>query len=227
MIITIDGPAASGKSTIARMVANKLNLFYLYTGLLYRSAAYILKTNNRIEAYLQDKAIDLDQVKADLSLEDYVYTYTAEQGIVITYKHNPITPFLYTAEISNLASLISSQQAVRELLMDLLHRLIKGKNIVADGRDCGTILFPNAQFKFFLTASTDIRALRWEHDQAKQGNIVTYEEAIKHIHDRDFRDTTRLIAPLIPASDAFIIDNSLLTIQETADLFLKIISQGK
>lgn len=230
MIITLDGPAASGKSTIGRIVADKLHFFYLYTGLFYRAAAYILTQSGKLENYAFDKAVLDAQVAADISLTDLVYTYSARnsnQGEQLFYKNTDITNYLQTPDIAHWASIISTHESVRRLLLHAIRTYGEHKNILADGRDCGTVIFPDAKFKFFLTASVDIRAERWLKDQATHGVQITHYQAVQHIESRDMRDKTRALSPLIPAPDAIIIDNSLLNIDQTVELMLKAVAQSE
>lgn len=226
MIITIDGPAASGKSTIGRMVADKLNLFYLYSGLLYRACAYILHEQKKLKQYSEKATISREQAEVDLKLHLLEYIYTSDHGIVIMYNNQQITEHLGKPEISSYASIISTQSSIRTLLTNMQRDLAQNKNIVADGRDCGTHVFPDAEIKFFLTASQDIRAIRLQKALASEGKKYTHDEVLKQIADRDFRDKSRAIAPLEPAHDALIVDNSLLTIAETFELFLNVIAQS-
>lgn len=204
MIITIDGPAASGKSSAAQLLAHKFSYYYMYTGLLYRALGYILvnyyKFTDQPDMLLLEKIL--------LNLE---YSYDTHAGITIKFNTINITQHLKTAEIDRLASIISEHPQVRLLLLDYQRKLAHAHNLVADGRDCGTIVFPQANFKFFLTASATVRAERWQKNQAQ----YTLQESVRIIQERDERDSNRAVAPLCQAPDAIIIDNSKLTLMET------------
>lgn len=224
MIITIDGPVASGKSSVARLLAQKINFYYLYTGLLYRSLAYVAvrDLNYTLESL---SAVTSHDMKSIFSPHVYEYRYTVSHGAEIWYKGENLTSYLKLAEVDRMASIISAQLHVRECVL-LLQRYIGAQhNIIADGRDCGTVVFPYAEYKFFLTASLEMRAKRWQSDQAKQGKVFSFEEALEKVAERDKRDSERQHSPLIPAHDAIIVDNSHFSLQETCDVLFEYINK--
>lgn len=220
MIITIDGPTASGKSTIARMLASTLSFFYINSGLLFRAIAYYLKQKNVNAKYLNQIT---DKDIKNLFESKYISYVYLDNRVSILFENKDITDLLKDASIDELASIISKNILVRKAIEDYQHILADNYNIVADGRDCGTIVFPNAGHKFFLTAAIETRAARWQQDQLKRGNIFSLDESLQVISQRDNRDSTRKIAPLVPAIDANIIDNSDLTIEETLQIIIDII----
>jgi CMP/dCMP kinase len=211
MIITIDGPVASGKSTIARLLAEQLGYVYINSGFLFRGLAYIyVRERNYSIEHLQ--AISAQEVRQVLGQLDY--TYSLEQGARICIDGVDITPLLKEPEIDQAASLISTDPSVRQALLEYQRDFAHDKNTVVDGRDSGTVVFPAAEYKFYLTASTEVRAHRWQREQALKGRVFSLEESMEIIKERDDRDCTREVAPLKPASEALIIDTSTLTMQD-------------
>lgn len=217
MIIAIDGPCASGKSTVARLLAQKLGFYYIYSGLLFRALAYILLKENKIELYCNEE-VSLKQIELDIDFNSLEYIYELYPNIL--YFKTDITHNLKNSQIDQLASIISTQKNIRQLLLDYQRNLANYKNIIAEGRDSATVVFPNADYKFFLTASLEVRAQRWLEDQIKRNKQCTFQESLKNLHERDYRDSNRTIAPLKPADNAIIIDNTNLTIDETCNLIL-------
>lgn len=217
MIITIDGPAASGKSTIARALADHYGYYYLNSGLLFRGLAYVLLESGLYIKNTLGKptAADVDKY---LDPELFCYTYTRQDGPCVTFKGQVITPYLKTELIDQGASLVSTNWYVRVKLYDLQHALTQNHSLVTDGRDTGTVVFPNADYKFFITAAVSVRAKRWQADQAKKGAIFSYEQAVKEIEQRDARDSERDQAPLMIPKDAHIIDTSNLTVAQVLEV---------
>lgn len=206
MIITIDGPVASGKSSIADEVAKKIGCPCLHTGLLYRALGYLFSQTQTIP-----------------DITKLAYTY-ADGMATITYDGNDITPYLADASVGAATSHLSAQKEVRDLLYTHFFQPYAQHNtFVAEGRDCGTVLFPHATVKIFLTASVEKRAERIMGD--KHRHVTTLESAIQDIQKRDYNDTTRAHAPLKPAHDAIIIDSSDMTYQETINQCLTTIKR--
>ncbi|MFH1254023.1 MAG: (d)CMP kinase [bacterium] len=218
MIITIDGPVASGKSSIAKAIATKLGLFYLNTGLLYRAVAYIFihefrKTVN-LEVPFKASEHELDFIS------EIVYEFISGQPHII-FKGNDITACLSDASLDQAASIVSVCKAVRDKLLPVQQNIGKKYNIIADGRDCGTVVFPNADYKFFLTASVDARVQRVLSDPKRKVQDSSYDKVKNEIETRDARDWQRDIAPLKIADDAVVIDSSTLNFEQTVQEFLK------
>lgn len=220
MIITIDGPVASGKSTVAQKVAQKLDIYLLNTGYLYRALAYILK-NNFNYSKEQISNPDLQNLKEILESSEFKYAY--DKGPHVFFKDKEITEFLKTDEIDKLASIISANKLVRYILLDYQRNFAKNNDIVAEGRDTGSVVFPNADYKFFITASSEVRAKRWQHSMEKKGKFFNFEESLKQINERDERDKNREVAPLIIPDNALVIDTSDMTIDDAVKEILKTI----
>lgn len=226
MIITIDGPAASGKSTVARRLAHELSYYYLYSGLLYRAIAYVLVyrygyTREQLRNPLSD---DIREI-VDAGLLQYAYT--KQTGAQIVLECVDITQQLKTHEIDDVASISSTAPVVREAVLQLQRKLACDYDLIADGRDCGTVVFPKANHKFFLTASPQTRAQRWLVDQQKLGKHLTLEQAVGAVLERDARDTQRACCPLVVPEGAYVIDNSVLSIEETVVLFKRYCGEHK
>ncbi len=213
MIITIDGPVASGKSTIARALAEQLGYMYLNSGLLFRALAYIYTKERRAsdETMMHSTPHEVESIVYQGRIR---YTYSMEQGARILLDGVDITPFLKDPDIDRAASLMSLNPAVRQVLLEYQRNFVGENNAVIDGRDAGTVVFPHADVKFYLTASLQIRAQRWHRDQLLKGTTISLEESLQALVERDKRDSTRSVAPLKPACDALILDTSSLTTQE-------------
>jgi cytidylate kinase len=204
-IVTIDGPVGSGKSTVGRLLARMRGLIYLDTGAMYRAAA--------LEA--QRRAIDPDDAPALGRLCE---------GIAIAFRHagdrqlvfvsgSDVTDALRTPEISMLASRISALKPVREALVRLQRQIGRDGGVVVDGRDAGTVIFPQARFKFFLDATIRERAQRRYKELLEKKMEVDYNKLFVEIQKRDQDDSSRALAPLKPAPDAVIIDTTGMTIE--------------
>jgi len=223
MIITIDGPSASGKSTVARMLAHRLGYYYLSTGLIYRSIAYNLinKYGYRLETLSNLRQEDIKEC-ADSTRLRYEYNEGSQEHIF--FDNHDITPYLKDKQIDQATSLISVNKYVRNAVTTIQHAIAHDYNIVIEGRDVGSVVFPHAQVKFFLTASIQARAERWRKDQEKYNNYLSQEEAVRFITERDERDKNRTIAPLIVPQDAIVVDNSFLDIEQTVIKMISIVS---
>jgi cytidylate kinase len=218
MIITIDGPTASGKSTVAKLLAQKLGYVHLNSGLLYRAIAYILVNNFNYSEHdlISPKQQDLDNIILGHKL---TYHYQNNQTQV-WYDKNDITAFLKNKVMDNYASISSAAPQVRASLMQLQRQVGEHHNLVAEGRDTGTKVFPNAELKIFLTASLAVRAARWQNFMHKAGKDYSLAECEKLVDERDQRDINRHVAPLEPAKDAVIIDSSDLQIDQVINKIL-------
>ena len=194
MIITIDGPSGVGKGTVARLLAEHYGFSYLDTGLLFRQVAFFFL-----------------HLKGDLSKEEDVLRALRSLDL----QSEPSSSNLRTDEISQVASKISIYPALRKELLARQREFAKSKQnkVVFDGRDMGTVVFPEAEKKVFLDASAEVRAKRRVKDLESQGMQVEFQDILTNIQERDLGDATRAIAPTKPASDALIIDTSDLSIE--------------
>ena len=217
MIITIDGPTASGKSSIAQLLAHTMHMYYLNTGMFYRALAYVLVHAQHIDVEQLPTVTQplLDEVTHQ---HPFAYTYDLVTGkVCILYHHNDITSLLKTKEIDYAASLIALNQGVRTYVLELQRAYAADKDIVIEGRDCGSVGFPQARIKFFLTATLEVRAHRWHRSQSKYDNDISLQKAIAYVQDRDIRDMHREIAPLVIPEHAICIDNSHMDQQQTVE----------
>lgn len=219
MIITIDGPSISGKTSVALMLAQKLQFNYIASGLLFRGLAYVLMNQLRYhESQLHHPK--QDDIEGALAHSHFKYIYSDQKGAQVFWKENDITSFLSDQKFGKYASIIGTNQSVRNALARLQHEIADNKDLVTDGRDAGSVIFPHADIKFFLTASREVRAHRWQKNQQKMGRDISYDQAVKEITERDERDSNRTIAPLRIPKDAIIIDNSDLTQEQTLQKLL-------
>lgn len=214
MIITIDGPAGSGKSSVAKALAEKLNIYYLNTGLLYRAVAYIwLKNDLKLQ-----NVNDLNDEKINF-IKNIKYKYIGKEPNIF-YEDKNITKELFNNVISHAASILSAKKEIREELVPLQKNIAKKYDIVAEGRDCGSVIFPNANYKFYLTANLDVRAKRILGDEIRKNNETYLDKVKVELEERDVRDKSRKIAPLIIPKDAIVVDNSKMSKARTIEFFL-------
>ncbi len=209
-VICIDGPGGSGKGTIARLVAEKLSWHILDSGALYRVLALAAKTHgvdNKNEAALTVLAEHLD----------VQFTFEKENGSKVILEGEDVTDQLRTEETGNAASKVASYTQVRQALLKRQQAFLQPPGLVADGRDMGTVVFPDAALKIFLTASIKERAHRRYQQLKALGNNVSIATLSKAIKERDERDRNRTVAPLVPADDAVELDTTSLGIREVVE----------
>lgn len=220
MIITIDGPSASGKSSAARVLAEKLNFYYLSTGMLFRALAYelVITCGYTVEQLENPATEDILELCKDIR-----YCYDVKRKEHVFFKEQDITKYLKTRDGDDWSSRISRHPVIRAAIVTLQREIAQEQALVIDGRDCGSIVFPSADYKFFLTASVEVRAQRWIKDQERLGNHITVQEAEEAIRQRDDRDMHREHSPLVVPEGAIIIDNSSLSLERTIELMLTVI----
>jgi len=211
LLITIDGPAGAGKTTMSKALAHRLGYTYIDTGALYRSVAY--------EAGAHGISANDDEALQKLCNGLEIAFVRGDQGLRLICNRVDITDLIRTPEIAMLASEVSARPGVRQFLFGLQRKMGKDKGVVFEGRDMGTVVFPEADVKFFLIASIRTRALR-RYKELESTSKVTLQEVEKDLKQRDQNDSTRDLAPLIPAEDAIQIDSSDMSIQEVLDQML-------
>ena len=211
-VITIDGPSASGKGSLARAIANKFDFNILDSGVLYR-----------LYAYLSNMSFSPNEIAHQI--EGYVEFKKNKEKLLITYKSNDVTSELRSEVIAKSASEHSSKKEVRETLLNLQRNFYNGEDLVADGRDMGSVVFKDAKLKIFLTASPEERAKRRFIELQNLGQEVNMPALIADIEKRDKKDSSRKLSPLLPAEDAHIIDSSNMKLDEVFSLTEKLIKK--
>ena len=212
MIIAFDGPAGSGKSTIAKIISKKLCITYLDTGAMYRAVTlYFLENGVDFNDEEQVK-INLDKINLEFKNDD-LYLNNKDVSVQIREKN-----------INDNVSFVSAIKIVREKMVDLQRKMSGQQSVILDGRDIGTVVFPNADYKFYITASVDVRARRRYEEEMKKGKSdISLDEVKKSIQNRDLIDSTREVTPLRKADDAIEIDTSNMTIEQVLERIISYI----
>ncbi len=210
--IAIDGPAGAGKSTVAKIAADRLSFLYVDTGAMYRTIALALIRN---DVDLKDKDslnLILDKMEITIGHKD------GEQQVYLNGED--VSDLIRTEKVSEMTSRSSAIPRVRDKLTDLQRNIAAKENVIMDGRDIGTMILPDADLKIFLTASVERRAQRRYHEQIEKGESCTLQQIEEDIRERDYRDSHREIAPLRQAGDAVLIDSSDMTVEEVVERIL-------
>lgn len=216
IIIALDGPAGSGKTTTAREVAKRLNYIYIDTGAMYRAATLaFIRTGQAIDGF------DFDKLMKNIKIE----LQPSEQGQRTLLNGEDVSKEIRTAEVTKLASPVAAVGIVREKLVDQQREYGKIGGVVMDGRDIGTVVFPNAELKLYMNASIEARAERRAKELIESGEQVTKEEIAKRIAERDEYDSNREISPLRKADDALELDTSYLTIEEQTNKVIELANE--
>ena len=215
-IITIDGPSGVGKGTLAKNLADELDWIVLDSGSLYRMIGYL-------SLHLNTK--DFSEIREKINKEGIFFKFiNKNSNISLFLGENDLSQFIRNEEVAKLASEFAVMPEVRDYLFNIQRGFMdKGKGLIADGRDMGTIVFPEAKHKFFITASAEERARRRENQLKESGLSVNMRILQERIEERDNKDSSREISPLIPAEDALVIDSSNIGIYELKDKVLKLI----
>jgi len=221
IIIAIDGHSSTGKSTFAKMIASKYGLIYLDTGALYRGVTLLAIRGKFIHP---NNKIDLAPLMDALQKASFSFSNTdgAQQLLLNGVS---VEKDIRSLEVAGMVSLIASLQPVRDFVNYIIRYMGREGGIVMDGRDIGTVVFPNADLKIFMTASPEVRAERRYKELTDKGEITEYKDVFKNILDRDYMDEHREIAPLRRADDALLMDNSNMTVEQQAEWIDKIISE--
>ncbi|APQ72260.1 cytidylate kinase [Clostridium botulinum] len=211
--IAIDGPAGAGKSTIAKIIGNKLNIMYINTGSMYR-AVTLMALKNNIEPY------DIESLKALINSMNISFN-----GNNIIVNGKDLEEDIRMPIINNNVSKYAAVEEVRELLVSMQQNISKKYNVVMDGRDIGTVVLKDAPYKFFITASAEVRAKRRLKELKEKGININFRDVLKEIKERDYIDSNRKVNPLKQSKDAILIDTSNFTIEEVVDKICTIIKR--
>jgi cytidylate kinase len=219
--IAIDGHSSCGKSTIAKSIAQKYGMRYIDTGAMYRAITLYFMRNDIIK----NKQVDFALLSDSLDKITINFQFNSELKKSETFLNNEnVESIIRGFEVSDNVSIIAQIKEVREKLILLQKAIGKSKNVVMDGRDIGTKVFPDARLKLFVTAKAEIRAQRRFDELTVKGERVTFDEILQNLNERDDHDTNRDINPLMQAEDAVLIDNSALSIQDQNDLIDNLIN---
>ncbi len=222
--IAIDGHSSCGKSTIAKSIALKYGMRYIDTGAMYRAITLYFMRNNIIK----NKQVDFALLSDSLDKITINFQFNSELKKSETLLNNEnVESIIRGVEVSDNVSIIAQIKEVREKLILLQKAIGKSKNVVMDGRDIGTKVFPDARLKLFVTAKAEIRAQRRFDELKVKGERVTFDEILQNLNERDNHDTNREINPLLQAEDAVLIDNSVLSIEDQNDLIDNLINTKK
>ena len=218
IVIAIDGHSSCGKSTFAKAIAARLGYIFIDTGAMYRAV-----TLCALEAgAIRDGEVDAERVVGLLPQINISFRFNAERGASDVYVNGQcVEPRIRTIEVSSAVSRISSIPAVREKLVAMQQQMGRDRGVVMDGRDIGTVVFPDAELKIFMTADAEVRARRRYDELTAKGDKVTLEEILENVIARDKADMEREISPLRRAADAVVLDNSRMTVEEQMEWFME------
>ncbi len=210
--IAIDGHSSCGKSTMAKDLARRIGYIYVDTGAMYRAVTLYALRNDLFTA---ENEVKLDELQQQMDNIHISFALNEETGKPDTYLNGErVEGEIRGMEVSSVVSVIAAIPFVREALVAQQQQMGKDKGVVMDGRDIGTVVFPDAELKVFVTASAEVRAERRYKELLGKGEEADYEEILKNVQERDYIDSHREVAPLRPADDAILLDNSELTIPE-------------
>tara|TARA_Y100000385_G_scaffold291697_1_gene371461 strand:- start:1977 stop:2663 length:687 start_codon:yes stop_codon:yes gene_type:complete len=220
IIIAIDGHSSTGKSTLAKALSKSLGYTYIDSGAMYRAVSLYALNHN----FIENDRLRLDSLISDLENIQLSFTKVSNLDSEICLNGKNVESEIRGMEVSNCVSLISAIPEVRALLVDQQRIMGHNKSLVMDGRDIGSVVFPDAELKLFVTASEQVRAQR-RYNELKEKSSVSLEEIKANLKDRDFRDMNRETAPLIQVSDAILIDNTNLNQAQQLDMVLNMVDQ--
>lgn len=217
--IAIDGFSSTGKSTVARQLADTLGYIYVDSGAMYRAVTYFAITHDIIDP--ATGSFDKDALLERLPEITLVFKRNPDTGKAEIYLNNHnVEQAIRTMEVSSFVSMVAAIPQVRQKLVEQQRRMGKDKGVVMDGRDIGTVVFPDAELKLFMTSSPRIRALRRYKELLEKGEDISFEKVLENVEARDLADSTRKDSPLIKAADAIEIDNSDMGEQEQFERIL-------
>jgi len=220
IIIAIDGTSSTGKSSIAKKLASKIGYTYIDTGAMYRAVTFLALKNN---VFMPDGTINEELLESLLKEAKIEFRLNATTNQSETYLNGEnIERDIRGMEVSSHVSPIATIPFVRQQLVLQQQSMGKTGGIVMDGRDIGTVVFPQAEMKIFMTASPEVRAQRRYKELQEKGIPASYDDILKNIHERDYIDSHRTVAPLKQADDAYLMDNSYMTFDEEMDVLMKI-----
>lgn len=220
--IAIDGFSSTGKSTLAKQLAKHLGYAYVDTGAMYRAIAFFSMQKEIIKTDFLDKTALINSLP-NIKLQ---FKFNPDLGFAEMYLNDEnVEKQIRTIEVSNFVSKVAEISEVRIKLVEQQQEMGKDKGIVMDGRDIGTVVFPDAELKIFMTASAQTRAERRFEELIQKGDVVTFEEVLKNVEERDYIDTHRSNSPLVIADEAIEIDNSYITKEEQFDLVLTLVNE--
>lgn len=220
--IAIDGFSSTGKSTLAKQLAKKLGYVYVDTGAMYRAVTYFAMQNN----WVTENAIDKNSLINHLDEVHLKFHFNETLGFAEMFLNDVnVEQEIRTLEVSQNVSRVAEISEVRAKLVQQQQEMGRDKGVVMDGRDIGTVVFPNAELKIFMTASAETRAERRFNELIEKGQHVTFEDVLENVQQRDYIDTHRDDSPLVQAVDAVVVDNSTLSKEEQFDVVLNLVNQ--
>jgi CMP/dCMP kinase len=218
-VIALDGPSGSGKSTVAKLVAQKLNLIYIDTGAMFRAVAFALQ-HTGID-FTQPKLTTEDEKIIESFFHDHRFQFAPEPGVLVQLDNLNLTDVIREHHVSRLASQISKHKVIRDFLAQWQRSIVKDRPAILDGRDIGTVIFPNSILKVFLTASPEERAHRRLEELKERGQGEhEFKSILKDIKERDHEDMNREIAPLKKAADGIELDSTGKNIEQMVDFII-------
>lgn len=223
IIIAIDGHSSTGKSTVAKELAEILNYTYIDTGAMYRAVSLFAIEHGCVE----NEVINKEKLLENLNKVSITFQKNKETNKIETYLNQKnVEKKIRSLEVSSLVSHIASITEVRKLLVQQQQLMGNNKGVVMDGRDIGTVVFPEAELKLFMTASAEVRATRRFEELQNNGEEVSYRDVLQNVEERDYLDSTREDSPLVKAADAHLIDNSKLTRKEQLKIIVNLATKA-
>ena len=225
-VIALDGPSGSGKSTVAKMIAQKLGLIYIDTGAMFRAAAYALQ-HTGID-FTKSSLEESENKIIDRFFHEHRFQFAPAPGVLILLDNLNLTDVIREHHVSKLASQVSKHKVIRQFLANWQREIVKDRPAILDGRDIGTVIFPNAILKVFLTASPEERATRRFEELKERGQSdIQYDMILKDIKERDYEDMNRTIAPLKKAEDGIELDSTGKSIPQIVEEIIELWNRRK